>query len=187
MLALDLSVELINRSSFCRFEGSSAVNLTRSCGRDNNEQCSTAQSSTAYQWGGPSDVVNDGRLDSFSHTELDQNPWWRVDFGMTKLIERGTIWNRFGGSEWRLDGFKIWIGDSPTYDGQGNTNCYTATTSAHDAYPYTHSFECTGLGRYFFVHLPKTEFLNMREVEVLGLNPAGPWSRGEQRFKDSRP
>jgi hypothetical protein len=161
------------------------MNLARSCGEASNEQCSTAQSSDSKH-GGTSKVVNDGNKDMFSHTGYAENPWWRVDFGSTKQIVSGTIWNRADGVEARLDGFKIWIGDSSTYNGPANTNCYTATTTEHDMYPYyTHSFTCFGLGRYFFVHLPKTEWLNMREVEVLSRKPGVP-GPGEFFLKDFR-
>ena len=162
------------------------MNLARSCGEDNNEQCSTAQSSTDF--GGLPQRANDGitaDMSSWTHTRCDENPWWRVDFGSTKQILGGIIWSRAEGFEARLDGFEIWIGDSPTYDGQGNTNCFTATTTEHDTSPYTHSFPCTGLGRYFFVHLPRSECLHMREVEVLGitLKSGGPGS-GEYVVND---
>ncbi len=146
------------------------MNLARSCGSAEIEQCSTAQSSTEYS--GPPQLANDGIKDAtFSHTGYDENPWWRVDFGGTKLIAGGTIWNRADQNAMRLDGFKLWIGESPIYNGPGNTNCYTATTTQHGTSPYTHSFACTGWGRYFFVHLPRRDWLHMREVEVLGSGP----------------
>jgi hypothetical protein len=102
----------------------------------------------------------------FTHTEFSVNAWWRVDFGRTRQTGQGILWGRCDCCQSRLDGFLLWIGDSPTYNGQGNTNCYTATTTEHDLAPYTHTFECIGQGRYFFVHLPKQDALSLIEVQV---------------------
>jgi hypothetical protein len=109
-----------------------------------------------------------GNLWVFTHTNDETNAWWRVDFGITRLAVGGIIWGRCDYGQSRLDGFRLWIGDSPTYNGQGNTNCYTATTTPHYYSPYTHAFTCVGQGRYFFVHLPKYAALSLTEVQVQG-------------------
>ncbi len=147
-------------------------NLARSCGATGNQQCGTVQSSTYSNF--PSYLGNDGRTTcgydlTFTHTNFDDpDAWWRVDFGITRLAVGGIIWGRCDCCQSRLDGFRLWIGDSPTYNGQGNTNCYTAMTTPHYYSPYTHAFTCVGQGRYFFVHLPSGDALSLIEVQVQG-------------------
>ena len=147
-------------------------NLARSCGKACNEACSTAQSSEYEDKEGQtmnSDKANDGNQNSnsWTATALMQNNWWRVDFGITRNIAGGTIWVRSDCCTDRLDGFGLWIGNSLTYNGQDNVNCYHATTTQHHSSPFTHLFKCIGSGRYFFVHLPSNNLLSLAEVEVL--------------------
>ena len=106
----------------------------------------------------------------FTHTKFEANSWWRVDFGRTRQTLGGLLWGRCDCCQDRLDGFLLWIGDSPTYNGQGNTVCYNATTTEHHTAPFTHAFTCIGQGRYFFVHLPSNlnNPLSLIEVEVQG-------------------
>ncbi len=146
-----------------------AINLARSCGLARDQQCSTAVSSTYAYLPGPPSWVNDGNRagTSYISTNLAVNNWWRVDFGIPQTTVGGTIWNRGDCCPERLDGFKLWIGNNLTYNGQGNSNCYTATSKQHDVHPFTHVFSCYGRGRYFFVHLPSNNFLSLAEVEVL--------------------
>jgi hypothetical protein len=143
--------------------------LARRCGPGRDQQCSTAVSSTYVLVTGPSSLANDGNraVNSFMHTDKAVDNWWRVDFEIPQTIVGGTIWNRGDCCPERLDGFKLWVGNNLTYNGQGNSNCYTATSTQHDASPFTHVFSCYGRGRYFFVHLPSNDFLTLAEVEVL--------------------
>jgi hypothetical protein len=150
----------------------SAVNLARSCGPARDQPCSTAMSSTIVLPNGlpaePS-LANDGNraVNSFTHTDEAVDNWWRVDFGIPQIIVGGTIWNRGTCCQERLNGFKLWVGNNLTYNGQGNSNCYTALTKEHVTSPFTHVFSCHGRGRYFFVHLPSQNPLSLAEVEVI--------------------
>ncbi len=147
----------------------SAINLARSCGPARDQQCSTTQSSFSNWAPKTASLANDGNraVNSFIHTDTAVDNWWRVDFGIPQTTVGGTIWNRGDCCPERLDGFKLWIGNNPTYNGQGNENCYTATTKEHDTRPWTHMFSCYGWGRYFFIHLPSNNPLAFAEVEVL--------------------
>jgi hypothetical protein len=153
------------------------LNLARSCGQSGSDACAAAQSKDEVSLLYPAFKANDGKVScnrnangyyDFSHTADDgsANSWWRLDFGGTRKIAGGIIWGRCDCCQSRLDGFRLWIGSSTTYNGQGNTNCYTATTSPHNFAPYTHAFTCTGEGRYFFVQLPSTQPLTLLEVQV---------------------
>ena len=143
-------------------------NLARSCGQSGSDACSTAQSSGLDN----GEFGNDGSApcshNLFTHTNEELNAWWRVDFGRSRQTLGGIIWGRCDCCQSRLDGFVLWIGDSPTYNGAGNKKCYTATTLEHVLAPYTHAFTCFGQGRYFFVQLPSYNALSVVEVQVQG-------------------
>jgi DNA-binding beta-propeller fold protein YncE len=102
-----------------------------------------------------------------SHTNTDNYPWIRIDMVTSRAIGSGQIWNRPGDVANRLNGFQIWVGDSSTYNGLNNINCYTATTTPHISFPYLHYFTCLGSGRYFFLVLPTYyTWLHIREIEI---------------------
>ncbi|MEZ5299647.1 MAG: DUF1549 domain-containing protein [Verrucomicrobiales bacterium] len=71
-----------------------------------------SQSSTDF--GGPAERAIDGNTDgdyqknSVSHTALEDDPWWEVDLGAEKPIDRLAIWNRTDNNlQSRLDGFRL--------------------------------------------------------------------------------
>jgi hypothetical protein len=146
-----------------------AINLARSCGQARNQQCSSTQSSNYGYAPGPSSFANDGIRDGtkFTSTNLAANNWWRLDFETPRTVAGGMIWNRGNCCPERLDGFKLWVGNNLTYNGEGNMNCYTATSKEHVVSPFTHVFSCYGRGRYFFVHLPSSNFLSLVEIEIM--------------------
>ncbi|MBC7856388.1 MAG: hypothetical protein IAF94_23400 [Pirellulaceae bacterium] len=71
------------------------------------------QSSTDYD--GSAKLANDGNTNgqypdskSVSHTRLEDNPWWEVDLGAEKVLDKIVVWNRTdGGTEPRLLGYKV--------------------------------------------------------------------------------
>ncbi len=71
------------------------------------------QSSTDYE--GAAKLANDGNTNgdypaskSVSHTKLQDNPWWEVDLGAEKVLDKIVVWNRTdGGTEPRLQGYKL--------------------------------------------------------------------------------
>ena len=71
------------------------------------------QSSTDY--GGPANLANDGNTDgkfyeskSVCHTKQEDNPWWEVDLGSDKPLDKIVVWNRMDAStETRLQGYKV--------------------------------------------------------------------------------
>ncbi|MDX2038861.1 MAG: DUF1553 domain-containing protein [Isosphaeraceae bacterium] len=88
-------------------------------GLDNLAQGKIAkQSSTAYD--GPANLAVDGNTDgryevakSTTHTAPSDDPWWEVDLGVAREIDRVEIWNRTdGGLESRLSDFRIVILDA---------------------------------------------------------------------------
>jgi hypothetical protein len=74
----------------------------------------TTQSSTGFN--GPASLAVDGNTDghffdakSTTHTLQEKDPWWEVDLGEVKQIEKVLIWNRTDspGIGARLNGFRI--------------------------------------------------------------------------------
>jgi hypothetical protein len=71
------------------------------------------QSSTDFE--GPANLANDGNTDgkyfeskSVCHTKQEDNPWWEVDLGGDKLLDKIVVWNRTDSStETRLQGYKV--------------------------------------------------------------------------------
>lgn len=71
------------------------------------------QSSTGYD--GSAKLANDGNTNgqyrdskSVSHTNLEDNPWWEVDLGAEKVLDKIVVWNRTdGGTDPWLQGYKV--------------------------------------------------------------------------------
>ncbi len=72
-----------------------------------------SQSSTAYN--GKAELAIDGNTDgefhvskSTTHTAVSKDPWWEIDLGKSRTVNRITIWNRTDGNiHQRLDGVSI--------------------------------------------------------------------------------
>jgi hypothetical protein len=162
------------------------MNLARACGNDQQQACSTSQSTTISTSGGWASLANDGNGNRFTQTSgaagvcgggFDtMTPWWMVDFGYTRSIGGGKIWGRTASGTCsaeclaRLTGFQIWVGSSSTvYNASGNMNCFTSTTTEETQAPYTHAFDCAAKGQYLFVVLTTGKCLSMREIEVYSI------------------
>ncbi|MCE9528670.1 MAG: DUF1553 domain-containing protein [Planctomycetales bacterium] len=71
------------------------------------------QSSTDYE--GPANLANDGNTDgkfyeskTVCHTKQEDNPWWEVDLGSEKPLDKIVVWNRTDATtESRLQGYKV--------------------------------------------------------------------------------
>ena len=73
----------------------------------------TSQSST-YSGSNPASNAVDGNRDSHiskcTHTNADNNPWWRVDLGRVEPVAEVNIVNRHGAQASRLNGAEIRVG-----------------------------------------------------------------------------
>ncbi|ROL52948.1 Fucolectin-1 [Anabarilius grahami] len=133
------------------------------------------QSSTAHPQGVAQHAV-DGNRDSdygkgsCTHTNVEFNPWWRVDLGKVYSISNVTITNREDCCKERLKGAQIRIGNS--LDNNGNNNELVATILTAPNGTETFSFESV-IGRYVNIVLPgNDELLTLCEVEVFAGNLA---------------
>ena len=143
----------------------SPLNLARSCGSSGNQACTVAASSE-YSASYAAALANNGIYNDIHETNSETNPWWRVDFQTPKYVSFAKIW-LCDYCDDRLVGFELWIGDSSTYNGVGNTQCSSGFTFQLSAASQEISPSCVGYGRYFFVVVPgSSKRININEVEV---------------------
>ena len=149
-----------------------AANLARSCGKNRNEACPTAQSSIDN--GGLSERAVDGKFDSIfngkscTHTRDELNPWWRLNFTRNVKVTGIRITGRTDCCSDRLQGFNVYVGnsDKPT----DNAVCAT-NQNANSAKNSTVEVKCQTpvSGLYLYVYLPKKVTLTLCEMEVFGV------------------
>ncbi|KAL0189965.1 hypothetical protein M9458_017065, partial [Cirrhinus mrigala] len=110
------------------------------------------------------ELALDGLLTTFTHTNSETDPWWRVDLLKVYRVNRVTITNRptYGS---RINGAVIRIGNF--LDIYSNTVCAVISTLEDGA---TDTFSCGGMeGRYVIVHIPGDQkILSLSEVAVYG-------------------
>src|SRR5262245_11165226 len=69
------------------------------------------QSSTDYD--GPAKLAIDGNTNgqfdgkSVTHTKTEKDPWWEVDLGGDKPVDKVVLWNRLDGVEHRLANYRL--------------------------------------------------------------------------------
>jgi Protein of unknown function (DUF1553)/Protein of unknown function (DUF1549)/Planctomycete cytochrome C/F5/8 type C domain len=84
-----------------------------SSGENAGQKGKATQSSTDYD--GTANLANDGNTDgkyyeskSVCHTKQEDNPWWEVDLGADKPLDKIAVWNRVDSStQTRLQGYKV--------------------------------------------------------------------------------
>ncbi|XP_058623164.1 uncharacterized protein LOC131534346, partial [Onychostoma macrolepis] len=122
----------------------------------------TTQSST--YGGSDPEWALDGLLHTWTHTNSETNPWWRVDLLKVYKVNRVTIINR-PNLGYRINGAVIRIGNF--LDIYSNNICGVISTLASGA---TATFSCGGMeGRYMVVHIPGDQkMLSIVEAGVYG-------------------
>jgi hypothetical protein len=142
-------------------------NIARGCGASKTSACRVTSSSNWSPGSHPDTNANDGNFDGLPCvTNSGLNQWFRIDFEQEYSVQGGTMGSELNW-EFRLDGFKIWIGnDNTTYS--KNFNCYTHSGFAHRSRvvrPNKVRFGCGGKGRYVFIHSVLNDYLSFNEVE----------------------
>ncbi|XP_072550442.1 uncharacterized protein [Salminus brasiliensis] len=128
------------------------------------------QSSTTPTLGNPEYAVDgnidtDSRRGSCSHTETENNPWWRVELPGVCNVTSVTIVNRADCCSDRINGAQIRIGNS--LKNNGNNNKLVAVIGPLGSeITKTYRFEATK-GRFVNIFLPgKNKILSLCEVKV---------------------
>ncbi|XP_077990235.1 uncharacterized protein LOC144444621 [Glandiceps talaboti] len=133
----------------------------------------TSQSSLHHNLGVASHAV-DGFKSTFyadescTHTEIENNAWWKVDLQYTYFVQEVVITNRQDCCSERLEGAVVRVGSN--HNIRMNEQCGSTVTSS-DASSRTLTFTCESgtVGRYVSVQLEGFEqYLTLCEVEVHG-------------------
>ena len=101
-------------------------------------------------------------------TKHHENPWWRVDLGGRARVFRAKV---LSGTHWKetvINPFEIHVGDDSRNGGINNSPCVTSATLPSGQMK---EFVCPTemKGRYVSVHLKRSEYLQLCEVEVYGV------------------
>jgi len=123
------------------------------------------QSSNLVKYGHGADEAVDGVeqvggvAHGFAHTELENNPWWSVEFGHKYAIKYVTVWNRYGCCEKRLNDAIVELLDGEEV---------VKKKVAHGEFGRVRVFMMEEKGTSLRVRLEKRESLVLTEVEVWG-------------------
>ncbi|CAJ0960432.1 unnamed protein product [Ranitomeya imitator] len=103
----------------------------------------------------------DFNSNSCTHTNLEKDPWWKLDLKQSYKISIVVLTNRMDCCPEKLMGAEVRIGNSPD---NNNPVCGSVSSVASS----TLTFCCTGMeGRYISVVIPgRSEYLSMCEVEA---------------------
>jgi len=125
----------------------------------------TTQSSTAYE-GSASRAVDGGTAghysyESVTHTDSENQPWWRVDLSSMRTVNDITVWNRTDCCTSRLSNYTVELLDD-------NLDVVASRSRAGTS-PRSLNFDMGGaVGRYVRVRLDGSNYLSLAEVEVWG-------------------
>ncbi|XP_043972205.1 uncharacterized protein LOC122830697 [Gambusia affinis] len=111
---------------------------------------------------------SDLKKGSCTHTETENNPWWRVDLLDSYVVTQVVITNRGDCCGERLNGAAVHIGNSLQKDGTANPLVATISTAAAGS---SHSIKLSKRveGRYVTIIAPGVNrVLHICEVEVYG-------------------
>uniref|UniRef100_A0A8C2A2R7 Fucolectin tachylectin-4 pentraxin-1 domain-containing protein n=1 Tax=Cyprinus carpio TaxID=7962 RepID=A0A8C2A2R7_CYPCA len=136
-----------------------------------SERKNVTQSSTYGLWSAEQATdFNPGFIQpssSCSSTDIQTNPWWRVDLSSVERVIRVIITNRLDCCPERINGTEIRIGNS--LENNGNNNPICAVISSIPA-GVSSTYICNNMeGRYVNLFLPgDSKYLTLCEVEVYG-------------------
>ncbi|KAI5622260.1 hypothetical protein C0J50_18189, partial [Silurus asotus] len=133
-----------------------------------------AQSSLFYkfypQFAIDGNTISNLSVGSCTHTNMENNPWWRVDLLAVYGIGKVIITNRGDCCPDRINGAEIHIGNSIANNGNDNPRCVVITSIPAGA---SVNYTCNMIGRYLNVIIPNTsQILSLCEVKVYEVNVA---------------
>gem|GEM_PF-1261023 len=109
---------------------------------------------------------------SLSHSDFDSQPWWQVDLGARFTISRVDVFNREDCCASSLQDFYVLVSEQPFGNSSlaallSNPGVTAVQVSGIGGRPSEVAVNATG--RYVRVQLPSVEYLQLAEVEVLGV------------------
>ncbi|XP_026122310.1 uncharacterized protein LOC113105454 [Carassius auratus] len=125
------------------------------------------QSTQAYNWYASNAL--DGKNSTCTHTDTQNDPWWKLDLMKMYSLNRVTITNRHDCCSYRINGSEIRVGNDSS-DLFRNPVCAVVSSIPRGA---TYSYSCRGMkGRYVTVNIPGTSnILTLCEVGVYVIFP----------------
>jgi len=114
--------------------------------------------------------------DSLSHTDFDNQPWWQVDLGARFTISRVDVFNREDCCSTALQDFYVLVSEQPFGNSSltallANSNVTAVQVAGVGGRPSDVAINTTG--RYVRVQLSDADYLQLAEVEVLGVPADG--------------
>ncbi|XP_018419889.1 PREDICTED: uncharacterized protein LOC108793438 [Nanorana parkeri] len=131
----------------------------------------SSQSSTYDKFGAAENAVDGSTKTNYmsqhcSHTDLDVEPWWRVDLTRVYNVTKVKILNRGDCCSERIAGAEIRIGTSPERGGSRNPKCAKMTSLGLGK---EQEYVCGMAGQYVTVTIPgRAGYLTLCEVKVYG-------------------
>jgi hypothetical protein len=192
-------LNIVKGSSLKTWVATGVENYARACGPARDQPCSAGQSTTAF--GGVAEkAVDNGNQTSYSegsctHTDTQNNPWWKVNIARQISVTGVRIVGRDDGVANRLQGFNVYVGNH-NYEPDANAVC-AQNQDAPAAPDYAVDVTCSTplKGQYVYVTVPgENKILTLCEVQVHGneLPPDqggfDPWGVSNQGvFQPSKP
>ncbi len=109
---------------------------------------------------------------SVTATNLDPNPWWQVDLGVSAAVNSIVIWNRTDCCGSRLNDYWVFVSDTPFLptDTPSTLQFRAGTFTSHQttAPNLSTTIPAAAQGRYVRVQLTGANYLSLAEVQVLG-------------------
>ncbi|XP_043101298.1 uncharacterized protein LOC122349350 [Puntigrus tetrazona] len=104
---------------------------------------------------------------SCSSTDIQTDPWWRLDLGSAHRVNRVVVTNRLDCCPERINGTEIHIGNSLENNGNNNPICAVISSIPAGA---SSTFTCNRMeGQYVNLFIPgDSKILTLCEVEVYG-------------------
>ncbi|HLK69398.1 MAG TPA: discoidin domain-containing protein [Bryobacteraceae bacterium] len=137
---------------------------------------SGASQSSTYPGSPSASVAMDGNTDgnyfdgSVTATNLESNPWWQEDLGVSRTIGSVVIWNRTDCCSSRLSDYWVFVSNTPFLptDTPSTLANRPATFASHQtASPNPSTTITVGLtGQYVRVQLSSPNILSLAEVQV---------------------
>jgi hypothetical protein len=114
---------------------------------------------------------------SVTATNLDTNPWWQVDLGVSTTISSITVWNRTDCCGSRLNDYWVFVSDTPFGPSDTPTTLQfrAGTWASHQTSAPSPSanISAAAQGRYVRVQLTFQNYLSLAEVQVYGVPGGG--------------
>jgi sugar lactone lactonase YvrE len=114
---------------------------------------------------------------SVTATNLESNPWWQVDLGVSTTISSITVFNRTDCCGSRLNDYWVFVSDTPfgPTDTPLTLQFRASTWASHQTSAPTPSnnIAAAAQGRYVRVQLSFPNYLSLAEVQVYGVPGGG--------------